>query len=155
MGAAVTGRFLAELVFPGVPNSVPAARHCVTCVLRAAGHRNMNAVQLVVSELVANAVVHSVSGLAGGLIIVDVRAIGDDLARIDVMDDGGLTVPHVCEPSEVDCSGRGLQIVKETALRWGVRDDALGGAAVWAEVLTTDGSPLGLSDAPVCVAHLR
>ncbi|TMR99779.1 ATP-binding protein [Nonomuraea basaltis] len=143
MGVAVTGRFLAELVFPGVPSSVPIARHCVKGVLRAAGHQNMTGVQLVVSELVANAVMHSASGLAGGLITVDIRAIGDGLARIDVMDDGGLTVPHVREPSEMDCSGRGLQIVEETALRWGIGDNALGGRVTWAEVLTTDDSRSG------------
>ncbi|TMR97997.1 ATP-binding protein [Nonomuraea basaltis] len=141
-------RFLAELVFPGVPSSVPVARHCVKCVLTTAGHRNVTGVQLVVSELVANAVMHSVSGLAGGLITLDVRAIGNDLARIDVMDDGGLTVPYVRQPSEMECSGRGLQIVEETALRWGIGDNALGGRVTWAEVLTTADPPISALDVP-------
>ncbi|WP_327584013.1 ATP-binding protein [Nonomuraea sp. NBC_00507] len=146
----MTVRFLAELVFPGVPSAVPAARHCVSNVLRAAGHRDTTGVQLVVSELVANALMHSVSGLAGGLIIVDVRAIGDGIARIDVMDDGGLTVPRMRQPSDMDSSGRGFHIVEATALRWGIGDNALGGRAAWAEVLTTDDSTLDMSSAPAC-----
>ncbi|MFI7700345.1 ATP-binding protein [Nonomuraea sp. NPDC049480] len=152
--AALGGRFLAEFVFPGVPSSVPIARHCVKSVLTAAGHRNVTGVQLVVSELVANAAMHSTSGLAGGLITVDVRTIGNELARIDVMDDGGLTVPQAREPSEMDCSGRGLQIVEEMALRWGIGDNALGGQRVWAEVLTTDDAPLSAPDVRACSAEV-
>ncbi|TMR92042.1 ATP-binding protein [Nonomuraea basaltis] len=139
-------RFLADLVFPGVASSVPVARHCIKAILAAAGHRNVTGVQLVVSELVANALTHSVSGLPGGLITVGVRAIGDDLARIDVMDDGGVTAPHVRESGELDCSGRGLQIVDDTALRWGIGDNAFRGRRVWAEVLTTDETPVGTPD---------
>ncbi|MFG1704466.1 ATP-binding protein [Nonomuraea sp. M3C6] len=143
----MSGRFLAELVFPGVPRSASTARSCVGRVLTEAGHRSVDAVLLVVSELVANAVVHTVSGLVGGLITVDVREIGDGMARIDVIDQGALTVPRVHESSDTDCAGRGLQIVEQTAVRWGVRDDALGGRAVWAEVLTTEDASFAVMDA--------
>ncbi|MFI6733037.1 hypothetical protein ACIBI9_08900 [Nonomuraea sp. NPDC050451] len=51
------------------------------------------------SELVANAVLHTVSGLAGGLITVAVREIGEATARIDVIDRGALTVPRMREPN--------------------------------------------------------
>ncbi|MEV4106348.1 hypothetical protein [Nonomuraea sp. NPDC049695] len=67
-----------------------------------------------------------------------VRQIGDTIARIDVIDQGALIAPRVRDPSDTECSGRGLQIVGEIAIRWGVHDDALGGRAVWAEVLTRE-----------------
>ncbi|QYC39906.1 hypothetical protein Nocox_11440 [Nonomuraea coxensis DSM 45129] len=139
-------RFLAELALPGELGSVRVARHCVKIVLTAAGHQDVADVQLVVTELVANAVQHSISGLAGGLITLDVRSIGDQLARIDVMDDGGLTVPHVRRSDILDCSGRGLHLVAETALRWGVGDNALGGRVIWAEVLTAESARAAVSD---------
>jgi anti-sigma regulatory factor (Ser/Thr protein kinase) len=110
----------------------------VGSVLAAAGHRYVDGVLLVVSELVGNAVMHTESGLAGGLVTVDVQGIGRQLARIDVIDQGSNTAPQVREPRDTASSGRGLKIVEMTALRWGVRDDGLGGKAVWAEVLTTD-----------------
>jgi anti-sigma regulatory factor (Ser/Thr protein kinase) len=130
--------FLAELVLPGVARSVPVARHSVERVLTAAGHQNVYGMLLVVSELVGNAVEHSYSRLPGGLITIDVREIDDDTARIDVIDDGAANVPRMRESSETSCRGRGLRIVEQTAVRWGVREDALGGNAVWAEVLTTE-----------------
>ncbi|SEU14060.1 ATP-binding protein [Nonomuraea wenchangensis] len=142
----MTGQFLAELVLPGELGSVRVARHCVKIILTAAGHQDVTDVQLVVTELVANAVQHSISGLAGGLITLDVRSIGDQLARIDVMDDGGLTVPRIRRSHTLDCSGRGLHLVAETALRWGVGDNALGGRVIWAEVLTAARAPAAAPD---------
>jgi anti-sigma regulatory factor (Ser/Thr protein kinase) len=142
----VNGLFLAELVLPGELASVRVARHCAKIALLAAGHQDVTDVQLVVSELVANAVQHSISGLAGGLITLDVRSIGDQLARVDVMDDGGLTAPRIRRSRTLDCSGRGLHLVAETALRWGVGDNALGGRVIWAEVLTTESAPATVPD---------
>jgi len=103
-----------------------------------AGHRNLDNVLLAVSELVSNAVRHTVSGLAGGLITVDIRETGDAVARISVIDQGAMTSPRLCEFKETDCTGRGLHLVQEISARWGAEDDALGGRAVWAEVLTTE-----------------
>ncbi|MBF8186467.1 ATP-binding protein [Nonomuraea sp. K274] len=135
--------------FPGLARSVSVARHCVRSVLAAAGHQNVDGALLVVSELVGNAVVHTVSGLAGGLVTVDIREIGQNMARIDVIDQGASTAPQVCESSDTASSGRGLRLVEETAVRWGVRDDSLGGKAVWAEVLTTEDTPVALIDASI------
>ncbi|RVX45188.1 anti-sigma regulatory factor (Ser/Thr protein kinase) [Nonomuraea polychroma] len=142
--------FLAELVFPGVSRSVSTARHCVGHVLTMAGHLDVSGAQLVVSELVGNAVVHTISGLPGGLVAVDITAIGDDLARIDVIDGGSATVPRMREPTETDPRGRGLRIVDEMAVRWGVRGDACGGTAVWAEVFTVQSAPACAADLSVC-----
>jgi serine/threonine-protein kinase RsbW len=132
--------FLAELVLPGVARSVPVARHSVERVLTAAGHQHVYGMLLVVSELVGNAVEHSYSRLPGGLVTIDIREVDDETARLDVIDNGGPDIPRMREPSETSCRGRGLQIVERTAVRWGVREDALGGNAVWAEVLTADES---------------
>ncbi|GAA3259645.1 ATP-binding protein [Nonomuraea helvata] len=142
--------FLAELVFPGERRSVSAARHCVRGILKAAGHRCVDDALLIVSELVGNAILHTVSGLTGGLITVAVRQIGDAMARIDVIDQGGLTVPRMRQPSDTECSGRGLHIVGETAIRWGVHDDALGGRTVWAEVLITQDASAASMSASLC-----
>lgn len=141
---------LAELTFPGERLSVSLARHCVECVLVGAGHINVENAKLVVTELVANAVLHTVSGLAGGLVTVVVTAIGDGVAHISVIDQGSPRKPKMREPSGLGCSGRGLQIVEQTAVRWGVRDDALGGRAVWAEILTTEDAPVVFMDMPLC-----
>jgi anti-sigma regulatory factor (Ser/Thr protein kinase) len=154
-GGAVMETFLAELVFPGLARSVSVARHCVRSVLTAAGHQNVDDALLVVSELVGNAVVHTVSGLAGGLVTVDVREIGQNMTRIDVIDQGASTAPQVCESGDTASSGRGLRLVEETAVRWGVRDDSLGGRAVWAEVLTTVDAPAAvIAASPTHTRHM-
>ncbi|MEV0622132.1 ATP-binding protein [Nonomuraea sp. NPDC050404] len=134
---------------------MPIARHHVGTVLTAAGHRNVCNAQLVVTELVANAIMHSASGLAGGLVTVDLTALTDDLARIDVIDQGASTMPKVCMPSDAESSGRGLWIVERTALRWGVLDDALGGTAVWAVVLTADDPTHNMPKALIWAADAR
>ncbi|MET7327929.1 ATP-binding protein [Nonomuraea sp. NPDC005650] len=144
--------FLAELVFPGKRRSVSMARHCVGNVLQAAGHRCVDGALLVVSELVGNAVLHTVSGQAGGLITVAVREMGDAIARIDVIDQGASTAPQLRTAGDTSCSGRGLQIVGATAIRWGVHDDALGGRAVWAEVFTAEDGPIAVVNAAPCEA---
>ncbi len=138
--------FLAELTLPGRRRSVSVARHCVGSILTAAGHRNVDGVQLVITELVGSAVLHTVSGLAGGLVTVMVSAIGDTTAHISVIDQGSPRKPEIREPSDLSCSGRGLRIVEQAAVRWGVHDDALGGRKVWAEVLTTEDVPIAAMD---------
>jgi anti-sigma regulatory factor (Ser/Thr protein kinase) len=131
-------RFLAELVLPGVGRSVPVARRAVEAVLMGAGHRNVYGLLLVLSELVANSVEHSISGRPGGLVTVDVSDLGDGLARIDVIDSGSLDAPKIQAPTPDQCWGRGLAIVEQTAVTWGACMDGLGGTRVWAEVLTTE-----------------
>ncbi|WP_327105818.1 ATP-binding protein [Nonomuraea glycinis] len=138
--------FLAELTLPGRRPSVSVARHCVGRIQTVAGHRNVDGVQLVVTELVGNAVLHTVSGLAGGLVTVVVSEIGDATAHVSVIDQGSSRSPEIRDPGDLSCSGRGLQIVEQAAVRWGVHDDALGGRKVWAEVLTTEEGPVAAMD---------
>ncbi|MEO3872440.1 ATP-binding protein [Nonomuraea sp. B12E4] len=129
-------RLLAELLVPGVEASVPLLRHCVGRILATAGHRYVDDVRLVVSELASNAVTHTRSGRSGGCVIVEVSAIGDTLARIEVTDEGSCSVPRPREARDSDCDGRGLRLVEAMSVRWGVRQGPVGGTVVWAEVVT-------------------
>ncbi|MFD1539717.1 ATP-binding protein [Nonomuraea guangzhouensis] len=129
-------RFLGEVVLPGVAHSVAVARHCVGEMLAAAGHRGVEDVQLIVSELAGNALVHTASGLYGGVVTVEVVAIDAEIVRVEVTDDGADTVPRVRVSGDDDCHGRGLWLVEQVSLKWGVRLLGAGQRAVWAEVFT-------------------
>jgi anti-sigma regulatory factor (Ser/Thr protein kinase) len=61
--------------------------------------------RLIASELVTNAVLHTGSGRAGGLVTIEVLEISDAVARIEVIDEGALTIPTLREPSDGDCGG--------------------------------------------------
>ena len=93
-------------------------------------------VNLLVSELVTNAVLH-----AGSEVEVMVRLTAT-AARIEVTDASGDSIAPRDATSEED-SGRGLALVGSLAQRWGVRPAAGGGKTVWFEVQRSSG------DAPV------
>ncbi|TYB52379.1 ATP-binding protein [Nonomuraea sp. PA05] len=138
--AARSERLLTEVVVPGDTSSVPLLRRCVTLVLTAAGHRDLERVRLVLTELLSNAVVHTRSGLPGGLVAVQVSEVGDGLVRIVVADAGALTIPQPRLSEDHEDHGRGLVLVEAQATRWGTQPGSLG-TSVWAEVLTVDASP--------------
>ncbi|WP_420847247.1 ATP-binding protein [Nonomuraea zeae] len=108
-------------------------------MLTSAGHRNLDDVRLVFSELVSNAAVHSRSGRHGGLVALEVAEISDRLLRIAVTDAGSRTFPHSRRPNSEDDHGRGL-LVEAVSVRWGGRRGSIG-STVWAEVLTLEDSP--------------
>ncbi|MFC4010237.1 ATP-binding protein, partial [Nonomuraea purpurea] len=93
--------------------------------------------------------VHTRSGRPGGLVTVEVTAISDALARIEVTDEGAPTVPRPRMPGDDDCHGRGLNIVEYVAMRWGMRPEPLGWMTVWVEVLTTEEAPIPVMDVPL------
>lgn len=134
-GDVVSRRFLAELVLPGIACSVSLARRWVGDVLRVAGHLDVERARLVMSELVANAVLHTDSGRPGGLVTVEINSIGQERVHIQVIDEGAVTVPRPRTSGECAVSGRGLRLVEESSVRWGMRRE-LSGYAVWAEVIT-------------------
>jgi anti-sigma regulatory factor (Ser/Thr protein kinase) len=106
--------------FPGVPASASAARRFVAGVLASAGLADTGTAELIVSELVGNAVRHSRSGLAGGRVRVAVTVAAGDWARVDVRDDGPAVpgrVPVVpaAEPPADAPGGRGLWLVAKLA----------------------------------------
>ncbi len=85
---------------------------------------NLDAIVLVVSELVTNAVVHAQSQMK-----LTVRDLGH-CARVEVRD-GSTRVPEM-RPANAE-HGRGLNIVEVLATRWGV-DRHRNGKTVWFEI---------------------
>ncbi|MEO3874116.1 ATP-binding protein [Nonomuraea sp. B12E4] len=129
-----TGTALADILLPGVTASVPVARHCVRAVLAGAGCQ-VGDVLLVVTELVANAVEHTRSGIPGGRICIKIQRVTDGLIGIEVVDFGAPTVPYPRKPLECWESGRGLGLVDALSETWGVRRFGEEQSAVWAHVL--------------------
>ncbi|MEU4577605.1 ATP-binding protein [Nonomuraea sp. NPDC023979] len=123
---------------PGLARSVPLARHCIEATLTLADHQSLYGSSLVLTELVNNAVVHSRSARPGGLVIVAAWEINNKTVRIEVTDEGALTIPRPRDPDATDCHGRGLLLVEKMSARWGVSRDVLGGNIVWAEVSTAE-----------------
>ncbi|MFG1959615.1 ATP-binding protein [Nonomuraea sp. NPDC049028] len=147
-------RFLGEVVLPGVAHSVAVARRCVGEMLAAAGLRVVEDVRLIVSELITNALIHTASGLHGGVVTVEVVAVDAEIVRVEVTDDGADTIPRSRASGDDDCHGRGLWLVEQIALKWGVRLLGAGQRAVWAEMFTGQVAPVCAGeDVTVGVAH--
>ncbi|GAA4184385.1 hypothetical protein GCM10022252_13190 [Streptosporangium oxazolinicum] len=135
MGAETVPAFglLGRTDLPGVAGSVCSARRFVRGVLENSGWRDTYDAELLVSELVSNAVRHSKSGRAGGRVTVAVANRGDTI-RIAVIDEGSSTcAPRLpAEPDEDAEGGRGLWLVREVALSWGWHEGTAGrGRVVW------------------------
>jgi anti-sigma regulatory factor (Ser/Thr protein kinase) len=120
--AETTWRFAADATAPG------DARRLVIDALRRAGHAGelLDDVQIVITELAANAVVH-----AGSPFSVSIRSTGS-IVRIRVRDRSH-AVPTVRDDGATTPSGRGTRIVAALSRRWGV-DLAPDGKVVWAEL---------------------
>lgn len=81
--------------------------------------------ELIVSELVTNAVVHGVGPIRVLL------AIDDDVMRGEVIDQGTGFQVEIRERGADEVSGRGLWLVASLARRWGVYD---GSSHIWFEL---------------------
>ena len=102
----ITATFIRS--FAGRPESARAARSWVAGFFAAS--EAADGAVLMASELFTNAILHSASGLPGGLIIVKVR-ISDDAVRVDVVDQGEM-------PPGADAArglGAGVAIVAQLA----------------------------------------
>jgi DNA-binding NarL/FixJ family response regulator len=86
-----------------------------------------DASQLVVSELVTNAITHARSSCRLRL------SRSDTAVRIEVVD-GGVGTPDPKPPSPTGEHGRGMHIVSTLALAWGTEPLETGGKVVWAEL---------------------
>ena len=84
--------------------------------------------EIVVSELVSNAVRHA-KALPDGTIRVN-WTVSAGVVEVAVTDGGGPTMPRPAHPSVWSADGRGLRIVRSLAHEWGVEDDG-GGRTVW------------------------
>lgn len=117
--------------WPGVAGSCGEARGWVRGLLPACDARDD--IVFVVSELVANAVRHSLSGQPGGTFGLDV-GWAPELVRVVVSDAGGPSVPRLVRDADGDSEGgRGLAAVAEVAIAWGVAGDQAG-RSVWADI---------------------
>lgn len=105
------------------------ARRFVAEEVEASGGIPTDDLLLAVSELVTNAIRHGAGAMEVRL-SVDV-----DVARVEVLDEGGRPVPEPVATPPVDAvSGRGLHLVRSVAQAWGSGIDAHGRTLVWAEV---------------------
>jgi hypothetical protein len=113
---------------PAGTMAVPAARGFTSDTMCAWGvpERTREIAELVVSELVGNAVEH------GGGVNEFALSLRDDVVRVDVVDHNAeLPVPYTPDP--VEARHRGLLIVAALSTRWGsVRVGS--GKSVWAEL---------------------
>jgi anti-sigma regulatory factor (Ser/Thr protein kinase) len=115
----------AEERYPASPGSVGRARTLMRSADRDLSSRSQEAVEMIVSELASNAVIHAATPFT-------VRLIVGITVRVEVSD-GNADPPILRRPSSLRVGGRGLVIVDGFADRWGAYpvDD---GKVVWAEV---------------------
>jgi serine/threonine-protein kinase RsbW len=112
--------------FPGAPQQAGAARRFVADLL--AGSPVRDDAVAVISELFANAVVHTDSGKPGGLVTVQVGRWRRGV-RIAVTDQGSGSVPVIHPPTVPRApaeNGNGLFMVSRLARHLGWHDDASG-----------------------------
>lgn len=100
----------------------------------------LDAVKLLVSELVTNSVVHARSE-AEVAVVLKRHAL-----RIEVSD-SGIGLPALRQAAADAMSGRGLALVDRLSSSWGVEADERG-KTVWIEVPRLDDSPSRAADSP-------
>ncbi|WP_234328116.1 ATP-binding protein [Streptomyces sp. NRRL S-37] len=119
--------------------SVPRARALLHAVLGGwgVGQETLDSAELVLSELVTNALRVPVPGDRQVGVRVS-RSVADGMLRIEVSD-AGSGRPEVREPGEDETGGRGLLLVAALAHRWGheVRPGGIG-KTVFAELKAPD-----------------
>lgn len=125
-GRLVRSKRLLDETFDASFDAPSRARAAITEAAGEALGPRLDVVHLLVSELVANAVLHARSTARVRL------DHGDELLRVEV-DDAGERMPHVVTPSESEEHGRGLQMVERLADRYGWTE-LPGGKAVWFEI---------------------
>ncbi|MGH3193285.1 MAG: ATP-binding protein [Streptosporangiaceae bacterium] len=130
-GGAVLG-MSHRLVIAGRPEQVSAARAFIRQVL-GSDHPGVERAILLTSELVTNSVRHSDSRHEGGTVTITVTAAPERI-RVEVIDDGGPTVPAVRPGDDLTENGRGLRLVEAYALTWNYRRSAAG-THTWFECL--------------------
>lgn len=122
---------------------VRAVRAYVREALAAVGDAAvLDDVELMVGELVGNAVRYTASGQAGGSVTAMV-GWGPDRVRVSITDDGGaVTRPRLVMTADLlEEGGRGLRMVATMAAAWGInlgpapREEA----SVWFEVSINEG----------------
>jgi anti-sigma regulatory factor (Ser/Thr protein kinase) len=136
------------LHLPAHRGSVSQARHWVRRQTRALGVSNEAAavVELLTSELVANAVLHgstpasTPAAEASAPAITVTIAVEDGRCTLSVLD-GSDEGPVVRDEGPEVPGGQGMRLVDRLADHWGSRRRPGGGKTVWFDVLVGDGAP--------------
>ncbi|MFE2945009.1 SpoIIE family protein phosphatase [Streptomyces sp. NPDC059255] len=149
---------------PTDPAAVADTRADVTSKLSSWGMDEVAfTTELIVSELVTNAIRHAVAPIHLRLV--------RDRALICEVSDGSSTAPHLRRSTAGDEGGRGLFLVAQLTERWGTRYTSRG-KTIWAEQVLPPAEPTGLTAPagpadpaeptgpaepaePVCPAHPR
>ncbi|MDA8046805.1 MAG: ATP-binding protein, partial [Actinomycetota bacterium] len=120
-------RSAAELTLGREPDAVPKARRFVGLCLGSEPVGTVQDIQLAVTELVTNALLHGEPPVA-------VRLIRQDTTiRIEVEDTGrNLPMQPIHDPDAM--TGRGLALVGALSTAWGVDAGSRPGKVVWAEL---------------------
>lgn len=120
-----------QRTLPPHASSVGEARRLVRSELRETGREDLvETAELVVSELVTNALVH-----AGTSIEVTAR-VGDDGLHVEIRD-GSPHLPAARHHSMMAGTGRGLRLVQQMVDSWGAYPDA-DGKVVWFQLAAGD-----------------
>ncbi|MFG2193748.1 ATP-binding protein [Streptomyces sp. NPDC048639] len=126
---------------PALRTSVAEARRHVVTLLHdwGADGETAEGVELVISELVTNAICHTDSDTIGCRLLMN-----GGLLRVEVADEGWASTAPLTHPGPVDLDGeggRGLLLVDALSRTWGVLTAANGhGHVVWAELPYAQGS---------------
>ncbi len=113
--------------WPAQPTAVPAARRAVREHVLAGGQGDLlDAVELVLSELVGNVVVH-----VGGDVTVE-ATIGVDEVLVEVSDRSPVA-PHLRGFSQVAATGRGMRLVHSLSSDYGLRAEHEG-KTIWVRI---------------------
>ncbi|MFW5420198.1 ATP-binding protein [Nocardiopsis sp. CNT-189] len=108
---------------PGKPSQVAEARRWAAAVLVHRVHAApglVDTAELLVSEAVTNAIVHTATGRPGGSFTVVIRAYPAGV-RIEVHDAGGsTTAPRPLHAADDAEHGRGLALTAALAQEWGI-----------------------------------
>jgi anti-sigma regulatory factor (Ser/Thr protein kinase) len=114
--------------FPATPAQAREARRFLTGLLD--GRSATDDAILCLSEMAANAILHSNSRKPGGHFTVRTEMHSDRL-RVEVHDDGG---PWTVPPPDGVQHGHGIHIISQLAHAWGITGDSDTGWTVWAEI---------------------
>lgn len=124
-----------SLEFAGLPSAVPCGRLHTRQVLWEwrLGHLADDA-ELLVSEILSNAVKASWSPAGAGLIAL--RLLADDKRLVIEVWDHSPRDPQPLQPNAESENGRGFTVIEALSNRWGYRRVSASAKFVWAELLT-------------------
>jgi anti-sigma regulatory factor (Ser/Thr protein kinase) len=137
-------RLRMTLELPGLPISATIARHLVRAGLATAGTPDLDPIELITSELVANAIsctgddiTVTLTTLAGGAVLLEVADLGTGWPEWPGWGSGpgpgsGSDSDSGSGPAE-RIGGLGLPIVDALATRWGCVANPGPGKTVWVE----------------------